>query len=120
MTTPSTEGLKPCPICGGPAHAQQEDHPETWWIGCETNGCVATDTHIQQDDAIAVWNRRPAQASEAAILVPVNNLHWKNKHVSLNGYAFANCVFEDCTFDYEGTYSMIGCKILSTTPAEPK
>lgn len=57
MGTENNE-LLPCPCCGGPAIASMEDQPEAWWIGCEKNGCVATDTHFDLDEAAVAWNRR--------------------------------------------------------------
>jgi hypothetical protein len=67
--TTHTEGLKPCPICSSPAKVIRDagvHHVLCMNMICSTRGPVKVST----EDAIAAWNTRPAQASEAAILIP--------------------------------------------------
>jgi len=77
MTTLHTEVLKPCPFCGGPAHAIQEEYPEEWWVGCKTNACVSTGIHLGIDEAIATWNTRTPQPDAAAIRQAAYQTGWE-------------------------------------------
>ena len=51
--------LKPCPFCGGEAH--MNGCGNTWWVSCDTEGCVCQiggklqHTELQ---AVKAWNKR--------------------------------------------------------------
>src|SRR4051812_35079938 len=73
MTEPSSpavsppapqEGLKPCPFCGAQAttYIGHTDEGDTFNVACSRVSCGARieELGIDQDQAIAAWNRRPA------------------------------------------------------------
>lgn len=84
--------LKVCPFCGGDAHIQQEDYPETWWVGCEKNVCVSTDTHVHLEEAIATWNTRAepvgvptVQAGDVTLAAIAEQIAEVVRHNRVNG-----------------------------------
>lgn len=71
MTTPDSEGLRPCPFCGGDGEICRESLGYTgYWPRCPNDKCIAF--NMEQDgemggvyvsfdteaEAIAAWNRR--------------------------------------------------------------
>jgi hypothetical protein len=96
MTT-HTEGLKPCPCCG---QVPLLVNLGGWEILCK---CGVSLCLPKSDKAplIEQWNRRPAQASEAAI---------------------RNAALEEAAIEVETKWSRVpaeAIRALSTTPAEP-
>lgn len=49
--------LKPCPFCGGTAHAYKNNF---WWVACEraNHGCVTMGAFLSEEEAITAWNGR--------------------------------------------------------------
>lgn len=69
--------LEPCPFCGRPVELRYERRyvgPDTYSIWCGFVSCginPSTGEHLDEDSAIAAWNRRPSdgklrEALEAA------------------------------------------------------
>ena len=60
---PSMSELKPCPFCGGEAHAYRN---HLWHVGCERalNGCVTMSAFVTEADAINAWNTRAERKFE--------------------------------------------------------
>jgi hypothetical protein len=119
MTT-HTEGLKPCPCCGMHSSVEfrlEHDATEDGFVLCNTmkSGCgMSSGFYPDKQTAVSQWNRRPAQASEAAIL-----------NYAIETLERAGAVHHGMgtTHDYCFGLEMIGIannlRTLSTTPAQP-
>lgn len=49
--------------------------------------------------------------------IPHNNQHYKNQTIVLDGHAYTDCTFENCTFSYNGgLHAVINCRITGGPP----
>lgn len=115
MTTPSTEGLKPCAHCGEKPWLRDF---AGWEVHCSC-GITFCIESPNQDDVVTAWNRRPAQASEAAIRnaaleeAAADVLTMHDADISARGQHYAKGSVKD------KAWKNLRSALQSTTPAEP-
>jgi hypothetical protein len=94
-----TEELKPCPLCGGKAELWRA-HPENpklnAWVACADRCLVLTQEFESDEAAIAHWNTRTPDRSEAAITRAGEPVAVKGIRDCLEAieYASGNCIKE--------------------------
>lgn len=82
----SIEQIAPCPFCGGEAVAPtHDDEFEAWRCGC--SACNAHTWADTEDEAIAAWNRRTAQAELVEALDNLLDLYtrWRRQFGATQG-----------------------------------
>jgi Lar family restriction alleviation protein len=115
MTT-HTEGLKPCPFCGGEPYFERLGDPrQSCILVCGNCGC----RHESSDEGVengTSWNDRPVQASEAAIRNAIQLLETEASNDVQDNTPGNEC----CGLYGDGLRRAIAVlSALSTTPAEP-